>query len=1430
MDSKKRKREVDPPRIAFITPSRTFERLFKETSLESLITTIIKKLRLDEDTNVELSQLRDGRHIDLEDEDDFDAMRSFALHNGAVEVKVSFSSASIATEVPKRFEPSAPRVESSSSREREKSNLSHSNATSPNLDTHGPVSTPVSLPSKKGKSRLKVQDASAAPLVSYVPSEGIAADTREESLERPKPKRKKVKKARPVDSTASNFVAPVEMPSLEAAPEKKRAGDMDTSDFLASKFMEEPPLKKVRKAVVKHAPKLSTPNVEAPIGGVSREGNSSAEVPLPLNKSKQSSSELTKPLKEKRKKGKKAFKKDTVAETSPAIVSPAVTVSPIPLPSPAIPSSLRQPSPKTTNIGMSNSALPQFSGPHLSSNQSDETNAEGSKRPPISEGKVIFPAPAPVPSPTAPVQPLANSKKRKRKLKDSEQTSNIAVVDAHLIALQGNKHDPLPSEGPIKTKRRKLAAGADRVLPCASSSAVAGETNSKPVHASDTTATIPAPTVPSGVQSSSAIEAGKSALAGETEWTQDEIDMALGDIVGDVLRRAREGTKTASRSINDVISYIPAVEKAADADVPEPIREDVQKKIKAKEKTKNGRKTTGISGAPGLPESGLTGDKVGQNVSGSSSLSAGGTSPVSPLITTREADSPKESVDQGEVDVVRKFEGAEHSQSPVDGLTESRVSQRRYGRLNSTRRQRSVRDEDPDEQTASSTLDINSPSLGAPFAPSGPNASEVIIEHKDEGSSSESGTESDNEVEENGCTVSGLPTDLPLQSMLLEGAQNSQRQRSLSLDDFNFEDFEALLKPKNIPSWRDIPSSSEDNSEHEKEALSPDEEEEEEHEKKPPRGSLILRRASSTPSADGEDDEDTPEAVGSDFFGASYSVNVSGERETLQGRKSENDGTVVRHSEEPPRCVDAVSGDGDGPPTLEVLRLGGGTEGEQESSQASCLPLLKEVSTRGESVLTQGAADSALRQAMVEDHTTFLANVGKLDSESSPVGLPVVDEEDAVDERHDASESVNTEFTSECSDRDELSQEDELMDSPEPPAAGAVSDIISKDPGITTDLYLPPSQSDEADHQTGKLVDNRLEGLPSLKNALIEPAPVQTNIVDSASGKADEVEENLAETPAVAKGPRYVTRRSVSVNPVDTSDYNVSEPSKGVALRQRKKQSLTPVPEDDKNLGIASRLRRRKQKDEVMTPPVHIRGGRQNPTQPARRKATSVNIEVDDPLKAIVDIPKSPGNLVDELSRPSIENVSRSVVDGLADIGEKSASTTEVEGSFDGEDGDASVLANTVSPVSHSAAPQDSIEQRSNTSRAGSLVASSATDSDINDEEVGTSGKRSREHAPRPPLNAYRSLNDIAGRQNLFSPAATQHSSFALSPVKPFVSEAQAEGPGKGTDESDDSSSASSDSDSNDRSGIPKEKRAGSKLSKPRKGFASILSFLGSKP
>ncbi|KAJ3724658.1 hypothetical protein C8R42DRAFT_458299 [Lentinula raphanica] len=85
----KRKRETKAPRITYHAATRTFDRLFKEESLDETRDVVRKKLGLPDSSNIRLAQIRGDHTVDLEDEDDFDAFYAVAHSKMAIEVEVT---------------------------------------------------------------------------------------------------------------------------------------------------------------------------------------------------------------------------------------------------------------------------------------------------------------------------------------------------------------------------------------------------------------------------------------------------------------------------------------------------------------------------------------------------------------------------------------------------------------------------------------------------------------------------------------------------------------------------------------------------------------------------------------------------------------------------------------------------------------------------------------------------------------------------------------------------------------------------------------------------------------------------------------------------------------------------------------------------------------------------------------------------------------------------------------------------------------------------------------------------------------------------------------------------------------------------------------------------------------------------------------------
>ncbi|EIW63046.1 uncharacterized protein TRAVEDRAFT_17521 [Trametes versicolor FP-101664 SS1] len=193
MDAPKRKRDDDGTVVTFYTSNRTFQRVYKGQSLEETKTLVRTKLGLSEDASIRFSRLHEGRHIDLEDDDDFEAFRHLARYVTTLDVSVFIGNGE-----PPIFsqQPLAEAV--STSRKRQKAvgqrlSIAHSepasgrstpsSATAPRpssstLDGHG-------VPQKKRKRREEPQprnkDASDAQSIQQEPEAGPSKPSKKNS-------------------------------------------------------------------------------------------------------------------------------------------------------------------------------------------------------------------------------------------------------------------------------------------------------------------------------------------------------------------------------------------------------------------------------------------------------------------------------------------------------------------------------------------------------------------------------------------------------------------------------------------------------------------------------------------------------------------------------------------------------------------------------------------------------------------------------------------------------------------------------------------------------------------------------------------------------------------------------------------------------------------------------------------------------------------------------------------------------------------------------------------------------------------------------------------------------------------------------------------------------------------------------------------------
>ncbi|CCA68292.1 hypothetical protein PIIN_02156 [Serendipita indica DSM 11827] len=134
-EKKKRKRDADAEaRITYHTPLKSFERLFNESSLEETKHIVRTKLKLDDNADITLSQIRGNKVIVLEDEDDFKAFRFMLKTNPWVELQVSVTEST----GPNDAASPIPKKRKKSKAEKRKQHLETANALDSKADaTHG---------------------------------------------------------------------------------------------------------------------------------------------------------------------------------------------------------------------------------------------------------------------------------------------------------------------------------------------------------------------------------------------------------------------------------------------------------------------------------------------------------------------------------------------------------------------------------------------------------------------------------------------------------------------------------------------------------------------------------------------------------------------------------------------------------------------------------------------------------------------------------------------------------------------------------------------------------------------------------------------------------------------------------------------------------------------------------------------------------------------------------------------------------------------------------------------------------------------------------------------------------------------------------------------------------------------------------------------
>ncbi|KAJ3515306.1 hypothetical protein NLJ89_g1850 [Agrocybe chaxingu] len=229
---RKRKRDTEElPRISYDAATRTFDRLFKEDSLEGMKGVVRRKLGVSDDVPVYLSQIREGKSVDLEDDDDFEAFQSAAYSTSVTRVQVVLGGNGPPTRL---FEPQTPSRKEG--RKRRKSDASLPSTEAHKTDDedatrHDSFKTPkkrrVSFAESTSESVAKALEMprkkkeKSKPTEEEMKKKRKEEKTSEEAAERKKRKKEKEKereKGKEKEKEKEKEVAPLESPTAPSVP------------------------------------------------------------------------------------------------------------------------------------------------------------------------------------------------------------------------------------------------------------------------------------------------------------------------------------------------------------------------------------------------------------------------------------------------------------------------------------------------------------------------------------------------------------------------------------------------------------------------------------------------------------------------------------------------------------------------------------------------------------------------------------------------------------------------------------------------------------------------------------------------------------------------------------------------------------------------------------------------------------------------------------------------------------------------------------------------------------------------------------------------------------------------------------------------------------------------------------------------------------
>lgn len=659
-----------------------------------------------------------------------------------------------------------------------------------------------------------------------------------------------------------------------------------------------------------------------------------------------------------------------------------------------------------------------------------------------------------------------------------------------------------------------------------------------------------------------------------------------------------------------------------------------------------------------------------------------------------------------------------------------------------------------------------------PIVPSGSVLSEVVVEGKDEGSSSEEDDSEDDIVKSPRIVVS--PT-MP------------RSQRDDSMDDI---DFSAVLRSSQKRlTVRDILSEEDiEDSDNEKESSISDEDEEEKQTPKAYRRlSGLTNRHPSTPSADDSDIED---------------------EDVINAELSE-------------RLIPTSKANEAGPEPHLTL---------SPSPNSEINPLLKDVNGSGESVMDDRLGDRAASEALAEDNSIVVAALGAEPLEDELAGdvkSNVSSEEDELD-ADEYETSATAVIEAETTPENEISQ----SNNQEEEKHLSQNDSISKPLESVSSLNVVPESSSAPDVAVdpGKDLHEAVQDEPGAIDAPVAEnnagrwfdGPTEDGFTCVSLAKATRASTPPRAPLVLPKAPSTIQRMRDRHGRLSTAvSDNISSPkSKRNADSSRVALGTSPQPvavqqenaTKDLPLGTqSSNLVNALESDEL--PP---------PSETGRRTRRRSNAS-SQPVNLIKRVTRARARVMESQDCAENNPPVSSVVDAIPSPPDRPTSLTAEENNLEDGKGSQKIVKPSLrrqpkrTKDQPPSLPPSSIPIENPTSPRilvkGTPPTAPPSESEDSDKEEKLNLPK---YLPRSSYGGYQSLADIASRKDLFS--SSQTPTFHSAPANPFDSrQKQKRVADEEKDDEDSDSDTESESDHEDTSVVPKNKRAGTGLKTKRK-------------